>query len=59
VRTDGGGLIYDIPCGAIPDPPRLAAALKAVTGVVDHGLFLDLADEALIGTDHGVERIAP
>jgi len=24
--------------------------------VVDHGLFLGLADEALIGTDDGVER---
>ena len=59
VRTDGGGLIYDIPCGVIPDPPLLAAALKAVTGVVDHGLFLDLADECLFGTDAGVERLGP
>jgi ribose 5-phosphate isomerase A len=30
-----------------------------VTGVVDHGLFLDLADEALIGTDEGVVRLVP
>jgi ribose 5-phosphate isomerase A len=59
VRTDGGNLIYDASCGAIPDPARLADALKAVTGVVDHGLFLDLADEALIGTDGGVERLHP
>jgi ribose 5-phosphate isomerase A len=59
VTTDGGGLIYDIACGAIPDPSLLADALKAVTGVVDHGLFLDLADEALVGTAAGVERLAP
>ena len=59
VLTDGGGVIYDIACGAIPDPTMLADALKAVTGVVDHGLFLDLADEALLGTASGVERLLP
>ena len=53
VRTDGGNLIYDAACGVIPEPSMLADALKAVTGVVDHGLFLDLADEAIIGTDAG------
>lgn len=57
VLTDSGNLIYDLPCGGIVDPKPLAAALKLVTGVVEHGLFLDLADEALIGTDAGVERI--
>ena len=59
VRTDGGNLIYDAACGAIPEPSLLASALKSVTGVVDHGLFLDLADEALVGTDSGVERLLP
>jgi ribose 5-phosphate isomerase A len=59
IMTDGGNLIYDAPCGGIPDPSLLADALKSVTGVVDHGLFLDMADEAIIGTDEGVERLAP
>jgi ribose 5-phosphate isomerase A len=59
VVTDGGNLIYDMASGAITDPTALAAALKSVTGVVDHGLFLDLADEALIGTDTGVVRLVP
>jgi ribose 5-phosphate isomerase A len=40
VRTDSGNLIYDAPCGAIADPAALAVALKALTGVVEHGLFL-------------------
>ncbi|HEX7760404.1 MAG TPA: ribose-5-phosphate isomerase RpiA [Caulobacteraceae bacterium] len=57
VRTDNGNLIYDAVCGAIPNPARLAAALKAVTGVVEHGLFLSLADTALVGTDQGVATI--
>jgi ribose 5-phosphate isomerase A len=59
VRTDGGNLIYDAACGRIPEPALLAAALKSVTGVVDHGLFLDLADLALVGTDAGVIEIEP
>jgi ribose 5-phosphate isomerase A len=56
VKTDNGNLIYDAACRAIPDPALLAEALKSLTGVVDHGLFLGLADEALVGTDSGVER---
>jgi ribose 5-phosphate isomerase A len=59
VRTDGGNLIYDAPCAAIDDPDALAAAIKAVTGVVDHGLFLGFAERALIGTDDGVITLWP
>ncbi len=59
VRTDGGNLIYDAACKAIHDPARLADDLKLITGVVEHGLFLDLADLAVIGTDDGFETIAP
>ena len=59
VRTDGGNLIYDARCAAIHDPARLADDLKLITGVVEHGLFLDLADEAIIGTDAGVEVLTP
>jgi ribose 5-phosphate isomerase A len=48
-RTDGGHVILD--CGwpgeeAI-DPGSLAQALKLITGVVDHGLFIDMVDLAL------------
>jgi len=59
VRTDGGNLIYDAACGRIPEPAMLAEALKSVTGVVDHGLFLDLADKALVGTPQGVLTVEP
>ncbi|WAC49127.1 ribose-5-phosphate isomerase RpiA [Asticcacaulis sp. SL142] len=57
--TDGANLIFDVPCGQIYDPTGLAAALKATTGVVDHGLFLDLAEFALLGTDDGVKVLEP
>lgn len=59
VRTDGGNLIYDAACGRIEEPATLAFALKSVTGVVDHGLFLDLAELALIGTADGVVTLEP
>ena len=52
--TDGGHYIYDAACGAIVDPAEVEAALKSITGVVEHGLFLGLAECALIGTDEGV-----
>jgi len=58
--TDNGNLVYDIDCGAIPEPAALADALKSVTGVVEHGLFLGLADIALIGgADGRVSEIQP
>jgi ribose 5-phosphate isomerase A len=56
-RTDNGNLIYDAPCGAILDPPAVEAALKSITGVVDHGLFLGLAERALIATDDGLVTV--
>ncbi|HEY0053319.1 MAG TPA: ribose-5-phosphate isomerase A, partial [Caulobacteraceae bacterium] len=59
VVTDGGNLIYDVACGRIEQPAMLGDSLKLVTGVVEHGLFLDLADEAIIGSDGGVERVTP
>jgi len=59
VTTDGGNLIYDAACGRIEESSALAAALKSVTGVVDHGLFLDLADLALIGGPDGVMEFEP
>jgi ribose 5-phosphate isomerase A len=59
LRTDGGNLVYDIACGAIDDPAALAGRLKGLTGVVEHGLFLNLAERALIGTDDGVATVYP
>jgi len=58
VTTDTGQLIYDLDCVAIHDPEALAKALKAVTGVIEHGLFLGLADEALVGEATGVTRLS-
>lgn len=59
MRTDSGNLIYDAPCETIADPAALARALKAITGVVEHGLFLGVAQTALVGTVDGVTVLHP
>ncbi|MBY0256901.1 ribose-5-phosphate isomerase RpiA [Methylobacterium sp.] len=46
--TDGGHHILDAHLGRIPDPEALSAALWAVPGVVEHGLFLGLATGAIL-----------
>jgi ribose 5-phosphate isomerase A len=46
--TDGGHYLLDCETGPIADPALLAAALKGLTGVVDHGLFIGLATRAMV-----------
>ncbi len=54
-RTDSGNLIFDCAFGAITDAPALATALSQVPGVVDHGLFIDIASALVIARADGVE----
>ena len=56
-RTDSGNVIYDCPFGAIADVPKLAAALSAVTGVVEHGLFVGLATSLILAGPKGVKLL--
>ncbi|HEX2555569.1 MAG TPA: ribose-5-phosphate isomerase RpiA [Microvirga sp.] len=55
--TDGGHFIVDAPLGRIPDPEALAAALAAIPGVVEHGLFLGLATGAVLATETGLVEL--
>jgi ribose 5-phosphate isomerase A len=52
--TDGGHYILDCAYGPIPSPSALAAQLDGTIGVVEHGLFIGLASEAIIGGPQGV-----
>jgi ribose 5-phosphate isomerase A len=45
--TDNGGYILDCATGPMAHPTRIADAVKAVSGVVEHGLFLGIAHMAL------------
>lgn len=53
--TDSGNLILDAECGAIASASALAQALDAVTGLVEHGLFIGLAKTAILATSSGIE----
>ncbi|MEQ1779996.1 MAG: ribose-5-phosphate isomerase RpiA [Hyphomonadaceae bacterium] len=58
LHTDGGHLILDLACGAIPDPAGLAAVLDDLPGVVEHGLFIGYADSVIIGEADGARIVA-
>ena len=51
--TDGGHLILDASFGRIPDAEALAIALNSIPGVVEHGLFINLASLAIIAGPAG------
>jgi ribose 5-phosphate isomerase A len=53
--TDGGNLILDCAFGRIVDPEGLDDVLKIIPGVVENGLFLGLADAAIVAGPDGVE----
>jgi len=46
--TDEGHHILDCHFGQIPDPTALAHTLSEMPGVVEHGLFINLADAVLL-----------
>lgn len=51
VVTAEGHYLLDLHLGWIEDPSALAAAFAAVPGVVEHGLFLGMADLVLLGRE--------
>lgn len=55
--TDNGNVIIDCAFGSIPDAQKLASAISAIPGIVDHGLFIDMASLAILGGPDGIEII--
>jgi ribose 5-phosphate isomerase A len=55
--TDGGNLILDCACGRVADPAALAQAIGAVPGVVEHGLFVAMTRDVIVGTADGATHI--
>ncbi|MCY3936197.1 MAG: ribose-5-phosphate isomerase RpiA [Chloroflexi bacterium] len=53
--TDNGNYILDCHFGAIAEPQTLAAAIKARTGIIEHGLFIDLATDVFVASQAGVQ----
>jgi ribose 5-phosphate isomerase A len=55
--TDNGNYILDCRCGEIRDPAALERELKLLVGVVECGLFVRLADAAIVASEGDVEII--
>jgi ribose 5-phosphate isomerase A len=52
--TDEGHHILDCSFGEIADPRELADRLRSFPGVVEHGLFIDMAELAIVAKGGGV-----
>ncbi len=55
--TDERNYILDCACGVIDDPEVLAAEIRGIVGVVEHGLFLGMAALALVAGEDGVTEL--
>jgi ribose 5-phosphate isomerase A len=54
--TDGGNKIVDCRFTTVDDPRALDRQLQCIAGVLETGLFLDLCDTLIVGTENGVDR---
>jgi ribose 5-phosphate isomerase A len=57
-RTDQGNLILDCDFGPIADATKLARALEARAGIVEHGLFLNLTHCVIVASPNGVRELS-
>jgi ribose 5-phosphate isomerase A len=55
--TDGGHWILDASLERIPDPTSLAERLVAIPGVVEHGLFIGLAQVVILAGPNGIRVV--
>lgn len=55
VLTDSGNYVLYCAFGVIPEPEKLAARLSAIPGIVEHGLFIGLADAVIAASGDGIE----
>ncbi|SIR01840.1 ribose-5-phosphate isomerase [Rhizobium sp. RU35A] len=55
--TDGGHFILDASFGRIPDAEALSIQLHSIPGVVEHGLFINMASSAIIAGPAGARTL--
>jgi ribose 5-phosphate isomerase A len=58
VITDNGNFVIDADFGLIHKPAELESKLKRITGVVETGLFVGMANIAYLGKSSGVEKLS-
>ncbi len=57
VVTDNGNFILDVWLKRISDPEKLDKQLKSISGIVETGLFVGIADIVYVGTREGIRRL--
>jgi ribose 5-phosphate isomerase A len=55
--TDNGNYIIDVKFPQVSRPAELEAKIDMVPGVVENGLFVDVADEVFVGHEGGCARL--
>jgi len=57
IQTDNGNFIVDVDLGPIDDPRVLEKEIKMIPGVIECGLFLEMADIVYVGCRSGVKKL--
>jgi len=52
--TDNSNYILDCDFGKINEPEALEKEINSIPGVIENGLFIDLADEIIVGSKQGI-----
>jgi ribose 5-phosphate isomerase A len=55
--TDSGHYLLDCHLEVIPDPENLGQKLNQIPGVVEHGLFIGIATDAVAGHASGQAEV--
>ncbi|MBU2489419.1 MAG: ribose 5-phosphate isomerase A [Proteobacteria bacterium] len=58
-RTEHHNLILDADFGPMEDPGAVAIKLSGIAGIVEHGLFLNLASQVIVAGKKGVRTLNP
>ncbi|WP_420640788.1 ribose-5-phosphate isomerase RpiA [Candidatus Leptofilum sp.] len=56
-RTDENNIILDCHLPPLTNPQQMAEAILKQPGVVEHGLFLNMATDAILATPDGIEHL--
>ncbi|MOA62130.1 Ribose-5-phosphate isomerase A [compost metagenome] len=55
--TDNGNFIVDCHFGEISNPESLHTQINRISGIVDNGLFVQMASSIVVGYEDGTVRI--
>lgn len=57
--TDNDNYVIDAAFGEVSEPDQLSRRIKEITGVIEHGLFVGMVDEVIVGSEDGAWTMTP